>query len=564
VLSKPWCAAVAAVVTVSLLAATVLAASPAGADVAWARPVDGAVVRPFDSPEHPWGSGHRGVDLAARQGVPVRAAGDGRVAFAGSVAGALHVVIDHGDGLRTSYSFLADRVVRTGEAVERGDVVGHVGAAGAHHDEAVLHLGLRRGDEYLDPMVLFADVDLVESVRLVPVDDPIPAAAPDPRDGLVDLNYELHRDVLPSWARADDWVEQERRRRRGLFERLRDGAAGGVGWVAGRARDGLDWVAALEDRLPGVGAVGLTLDVLDGVVAWADGDCARSGPALGRPVNYHDAMFVAGVNSRTDTTGRTNGFPLEDLYADGMQHWYEYPSDGLGYDQADTHGSIDAAARALRDQLMALADDGVAEIDLVAHSQGGLVVRWFLARYYEQSRDELPIVTEVVTISSPLEGAPAAGAGRDLATSHFGGLVDEVGGVPIDAPATRDLDPDSELQRALRDTPLPDGVHWVAIGVTDDLVVPATTSDDPDGVEWVPTQVDATPFGAHSAATTDERVVRRSAAAISGRRPCASFGEHLRGAVVGNVVTDVERTVGMVLAGDPLTPTGAVSEELTR
>lgn len=558
----------ATIVMVAVIASTVVSnmASPASADadVAWTRPVGGAVVRAFDSPDHPWGSGHRGVDLAARPGTPVRAAGDGRVAFAGNVAGALHVVVDHGDGLRTSYSFLADRVVHTGEVVERGDVLGHVGAAGAHHDDAVLHLGLRRGDEYLDPMALFDDVDLVEAVRLVPVDDPLPDEAPDPRDALVDLNYELHRDVLPSWARADEWLEHERRRRRGLFERLREGAAGGVGWVAGRARDGLDWVAALEDRLPGVGTVGLTLDALDGVVAWARGDCIDAPSTTGRPVNYHDALFVAGVNSASMAAGPTNGFPLEELYADGMRHWYEYPSDGAGYDQADTHGSIDAAARALRDQLIALAHDGVAEIDLVAHSQGGLVVRWFLARYYEQWRDELPIVTEVVTISSPLEGAPAAGAARDLAAGPFGGLVDGVAGVPFDAPATRDLDPDSDLQRALRDMPLPDGVHWVAIGVTDDVVVPATTSNDPDGVEWVPTDVDAAPFGAHSAATTDERVVRRSATAISGSRPCASLGEHLRGAVVGNVVTDLERSVGMVLGGEPLTPTGAISEELTR
>jgi hypothetical protein len=551
---------------VAVIASTVTStmASAVSAEVAWTRPVDGAVVRPFDSPEHPWGSGHRGVDLAARPGTPVRAAGDGRVAFAGNVAGALHVVVAHGDGLRTSYSFLADRAVHAGEAVERGDIVGHVGAAGAHHDDAVLHLGLRRGDEYLDPMALFDDVDLVETVRLVPVDDPLPEEAPNLRDGLVDLNYELHRGVLPSWARADEWVEQERRRRRGLFERLQDGAAGGAGWVAGRARDGLDWVAALEDRLPGIGTVGLTLDALDGVVAWARGDCTNAPPMAGRPVNYHDAMFVAGVNSATDGSGRTNGFPLEDLYADGMQHWYEYPSDGAGYDQADTHGSIDAAARALGDQLVALAHDGVAEIDLVAHSQGGLVVRWFLARYYEQRRDELPIVTEVVTISSPLEGAPAAGAGRDLAAGPLGGLVDEVGGVPIDSPATRDLDPDSDLQRSVRDVPLPDGVHWVAIGVTDDVVVPPTASDDPDGVEWVPTDVDAAPLGAHSAATTDERVVRRSATAISGATPCASLAEHLRGAVAGNVTTDLERSVGMVLGGESLTPTGALSEELTR
>src|SRR5438128_12119850 len=48
------------------------------------RPV---VVRGFEPPPRPWSAGHRGVDLAAGQGSPVRAAAAGRVVFAGTVAG---------------------------------------------------------------------------------------------------------------------------------------------------------------------------------------------------------------------------------------------------------------------------------------------------------------------------------------------------------------------------------------------------------------------------------------------------------------------------------------------
>src|SRR5262245_36977721 len=68
----------------------------------WTRPVDGAVSRAFEEPAGPYGPGHRGVDLVAPPGTPVRAAGDGTVSFAGDVAGSMHVVVAHEGGLRTS------------------------------------------------------------------------------------------------------------------------------------------------------------------------------------------------------------------------------------------------------------------------------------------------------------------------------------------------------------------------------------------------------------------------------------------------------------------------------
>ena len=58
------------------------------------------------------GSGGRFDNLISNFGNAEPAVGfsfalDGLVAFAGVVAGSLHVVVDHGDGIRTSYSFLA-------------------------------------------------------------------------------------------------------------------------------------------------------------------------------------------------------------------------------------------------------------------------------------------------------------------------------------------------------------------------------------------------------------------------------------------------------------------------
>ena len=130
------------------------------------------MVRSFDAPASEYEAGHRGVDFGVAAGTPVRAANDGVVSFAGSVAGTLHVTVSHDGGLRTSYSFLSSVAVRAGQTVARGDVVGSTGGVGNDHDGTVLHLGLRIGDRYVDPMVLFRPTDLTKLVRLVPAGEP--------------------------------------------------------------------------------------------------------------------------------------------------------------------------------------------------------------------------------------------------------------------------------------------------------------------------------------------------------------------------------------------------------
>src|SRR6478752_8157477 len=152
-------------IVVACLVALLVAVPPpsgaaADASTPWTRPVAGRVVRPFVAPRSRYGAGHRGADLAAAPGTAVVAAGAGRVAFAGSVAGTLHVVVDHGGGLETSVSFLATITVRTGQTVARGAIVGTAGGTGPEHAVGVVHFALRVAGEYVDPMRLFAVPDL--------------------------------------------------------------------------------------------------------------------------------------------------------------------------------------------------------------------------------------------------------------------------------------------------------------------------------------------------------------------------------------------------------------------
>ncbi|PZT68446.1 M23 family peptidase [Streptomyces sp. SW4] len=123
----------------------------------WPAGGPSAVVRGWDPPATPYGPGHRGVDLAAAPGTPVRAVATGRVSFAGPVAGRGVVSVelpDTGDPLlRTTYSPVRASV-RKGEEVRAGEIIGTVQATGAHCPSSCLHWGLLRGDAYLDPLSL--------------------------------------------------------------------------------------------------------------------------------------------------------------------------------------------------------------------------------------------------------------------------------------------------------------------------------------------------------------------------------------------------------------------------
>jgi murein DD-endopeptidase MepM/ murein hydrolase activator NlpD len=95
----------------------------------------------------------------------VYAVADGTVVHVGVVAGRGTVTLLHGAGLRSTYEPVAASV-RRGQAVERGDVLGRLAPEGSHCVPAMcLHLGARRGSEYLDPLPLLEDTP----VRLLPL-----------------------------------------------------------------------------------------------------------------------------------------------------------------------------------------------------------------------------------------------------------------------------------------------------------------------------------------------------------------------------------------------------------
>lgn len=97
---------------------------------------------------------HAGLDIAGDKGQPVYATAAGTVSESGwSGAYGNLIVINHGFGLESKYGHLMDYTVRQGDRVERGDVIGHVGATGratGYH----LHYEVHANGKLLNPLQL--------------------------------------------------------------------------------------------------------------------------------------------------------------------------------------------------------------------------------------------------------------------------------------------------------------------------------------------------------------------------------------------------------------------------
>lgn len=132
------------------------AAGP-GSPGGWVTPVPGfQIVKAFDKPERNWQPGHRGIDVAALPGEPIRSPAAGRVHFAGKVAGRPIVSIEAAGHIM---SFEAvEPLVRTGDDVFAGTHLGTV-ADPPHCPGGCVHVGVWKTSaqkDYLDPVAFFA------------------------------------------------------------------------------------------------------------------------------------------------------------------------------------------------------------------------------------------------------------------------------------------------------------------------------------------------------------------------------------------------------------------------
>ncbi len=117
-----------------------------GASLRW--PVSGPVTSGFGTR---WGRMHEGIDIAVPSGTPVHAAAAGTVVYSGTLGGYGNiVVIDHGNGLSTSYAHNSSLNVAQGAYVGVGSVIALSGNTG-HSTGPHVHFEVRVNGAPVDP-----------------------------------------------------------------------------------------------------------------------------------------------------------------------------------------------------------------------------------------------------------------------------------------------------------------------------------------------------------------------------------------------------------------------------
>ena len=126
-------------------------AMPSRGSLQFIWPVDGSVLSTFG--EKADGLHNDGINIAAPAGAPVRATEDGVVAYVGDELrgyGNL-ILVKHADGWVSAYAHNSEVRVARGQEVQRGQVIGTVGATGGVGTPQS-HFELRRDGQAVDPL----------------------------------------------------------------------------------------------------------------------------------------------------------------------------------------------------------------------------------------------------------------------------------------------------------------------------------------------------------------------------------------------------------------------------
>lgn len=209
------------------------------------------------------------------------------------------------------------------------------------------------------------------------------------------------------------------------------------------------------------------------------------------PPNDNIAVLVAGIGSKT-----AGGVSAALYEAGGSLLGYAeeatYPFSYIGssgtslhepYEPADTFGDIRTGAARLRGLLRRIAEHHPGRsVDLIAHSQGGIVARSYLELVADAWDVSLPRVDHLVTFSTPHGGAPLAAAGPVLDETIGGRALLRAGswwashGGPVPDPyatSVAQLAPGSDLLRRLDRAAVLYGTKVLSLAIANDVVVPA-------------------------------------------------------------------------------------------
>lgn len=101
---------------------------------------------------------HAGLDIGAALGKEVRAPAKGKVVIAGYDARmGRYIRINHGYGVQTTYGHLSERLVKGGQKVRRGDLIGLVGSTGRFSTGPHLHYEIAIHGKVVNPRQYILD-----------------------------------------------------------------------------------------------------------------------------------------------------------------------------------------------------------------------------------------------------------------------------------------------------------------------------------------------------------------------------------------------------------------------
>ncbi|MGV3758238.1 MAG: peptidoglycan DD-metalloendopeptidase family protein [Actinomycetota bacterium] len=507
-------------------------------------PVDAPVLDPFRPPESPWQAGNRGIEYDTAEGTPVRATAAGSVVFAGQVAGHRHVTVLHPDGVRTSYSFLTEIHVVLGQRVEQGQPLGEAGPG--------FHLGARRGDAYFDPAALFEPGSV--RVHLVAFEVPPGFGPRGERSALSQLAGTVGGAIVDVGRAATD--------------HLADGIGVAGAYVREHGPELLRTFAHYAVPYPVRIAVG-AVDALRDAHRVAMRPCTPAGAAVDPPPGPARAIRVGGLGSTSEDAAIDDldvealGYDVDDVarfsYAGGTTPASGGSFAGLPastYDEADSQADLWESGAALADLLEAATEqDPTTPLDLLAHSQGGLVARVAIVELVARHGRAWVRrhVGELVTLGTPHDGADLATAALALQSTVVGDQALEVGewltGLDADAASPEQLAETSDLQRELAErwAEVADVVEVTSVAARGDLVVPVPRTEV-DGAVHVVVSVDG--LRAHDALPGSAEAHREVALALADRPPtCRAFATALRDGLQGHATSLVEDAVGSLAWG---------------
>jgi len=535
-----WLVCVAAVAIVAVASGRAAAAASERVAVTYSAPVDGPITDPFRPPATPYGAGNRGVDYATRRGEPVHAAAAGDVVFAGAVGNSLHVVVLHADGIRTSYSFLRTVAVARGNRVSAGTPIGTAGES--------LHFGARAGEAYVDPEVLLAgDV----YVHLIPDGTTATALSPPRAESEAIERAHLISAVWGGVKTASRAATQVAVRVSPLTTARHVRVA--VDVLRDLRIDGIH-----RPHVPGEAEISAAIALARRAID-AEPCTPASEPPPPPPPERHLAVMIGGLGSATGSASVLDVDTARLGYApsDVMQFSYRGGTAAENpYRPADTLVDIRQSGRRLRELLERLQYEhpGV-PVDVIAHSQGGLVARAALGDELDPFDPRSPRLGTLITLGTPHHGTDLATAASLLRHTRRGPLIEQVvgrigrqRGIDPRARSIHQLSETSDFVRELNRRPLPKNVRAVSIAARGDLVVPSPRSHLAGArnvIVSVPTLRDQ-----HARLPGSTAAQREIALALAGRPPsCETLADAAADALTGRAIDRAERAATVAAVG---------------